>query len=55
MADIRAHLHELLAERILVLDGAWGVLIHRKELTEAEYRVSASMTIRATSAGIPIS
>ncbi len=31
-------LRELLSERILVLDGAWGVLIHRKELTEAEYR-----------------
>ncbi len=38
MTDIRTRLTELLAERILVLDGAWGVLIHRKELTEAEYR-----------------
>ncbi len=38
MEDIRAHLQHLLAERILVLDGAWGVLIHRRGLSEAEYR-----------------
>jgi 5-methyltetrahydrofolate--homocysteine methyltransferase len=31
-------LQELMRERILVLDGSWGVLIHRRELTEAEYR-----------------
>ena len=31
-------LREILAERILVLDGAWGVLIHRRELSEDEYR-----------------
>jgi 5-methyltetrahydrofolate--homocysteine methyltransferase len=36
--DIRAQLEGLLSERILVLDGAWGVLIHRKELSEEEYR-----------------
>jgi 5-methyltetrahydrofolate--homocysteine methyltransferase len=28
----------LMRERILVLDGGWGVLIHRRELTEEEYR-----------------
>jgi 5-methyltetrahydrofolate--homocysteine methyltransferase len=31
-------LRELLSERILVLDGSWGVLIHRRELSEDEYR-----------------
>ena len=38
MRDIRGQLRELLAERILVLDGSWGVLIHRRELSEEEYR-----------------
>ncbi len=38
MKDTRTHLKELLAERILVLDGAWGVLIHRREFSEEEYR-----------------
>ncbi len=38
MKDTRAQLRELLAERILVLDGSWGVLIHRRELSEEEYR-----------------
>ena len=38
MKDTRTHLRELLAERILVLDGAWGVLIHRRGLSEEEYR-----------------
>ena len=38
MKDIRAQLEQALAERILVLDGSWGVLIHRRELTEEEYR-----------------
>ena len=31
-------LRSLLEERILILDGSWGVLIHRHELSEAEYR-----------------
>ncbi len=31
-------LRNILTERIAVLDGSWGVLIHRRELTEAEYR-----------------
>ena len=38
MTDTRAQIEALLAERILVLDGAWGVLIHRRELPEEEYR-----------------
>jgi 5-methyltetrahydrofolate--homocysteine methyltransferase len=36
--DIRGQLQALLAERILVLDGSWGVLIHRRGLSEEEYR-----------------
>jgi 5-methyltetrahydrofolate--homocysteine methyltransferase len=31
-------LERLLSERIAVLDGAWGVLIHRRGFTEEEYR-----------------
>ncbi|HLF67825.1 MAG TPA: methionine synthase [Gaiellaceae bacterium] len=31
-------LAELMQERILVLDGSWGVLIHRRGLSEEEYR-----------------
>ncbi len=38
MKDTREHLRELLADRILVLDGSWGVLIHRRGLSEEEYR-----------------
>ena len=38
MKDVRGQLEDLLAQRILVLDGAWGVLIHRRELSEDEYR-----------------
>ena len=38
MKDVRGQLEQLLAQRILVLDGSWGVLIHRRELTEEEYR-----------------
>jgi 5-methyltetrahydrofolate--homocysteine methyltransferase len=36
--SIGAHLRALLEERILVLDGSWGVLIHRRELSEEAYR-----------------
>jgi 5-methyltetrahydrofolate--homocysteine methyltransferase len=36
--DVRTHIEPLLAERILVLDGSWGVLIHRRGLSEEEYR-----------------
>ena len=34
----RARLTELLAERILVLDGAWGVLLQGRGLSEEEFR-----------------
>ena len=38
MNDTRTQIEGLLAERILVLDGAWGVLIHRRGFSEEEYR-----------------
>jgi 5-methyltetrahydrofolate--homocysteine methyltransferase len=38
MKDIRGQLEALLAERIVVLDGAWGVLIHRRGFSEEQYR-----------------
>jgi 5-methyltetrahydrofolate--homocysteine methyltransferase len=31
-------LREIMDRRIVVLDGSWGVLIHRQRLSEAEYR-----------------
>jgi 5-methyltetrahydrofolate--homocysteine methyltransferase len=36
--DTISKLRALLAERILVLDGSWGVLIHQRGLSEEEYR-----------------
>jgi 5-methyltetrahydrofolate--homocysteine methyltransferase len=36
--DTREQIESLLAEKILVLDGSWGVLIHRRGLSEEEYR-----------------
>ena len=38
MTQTREHLQRLLDERILVLDGSWGVLIHQRQLSEEEYR-----------------
>src|ERR671939_278646 len=38
MADARTRLEELLAERIVVLDGSWGVLIQREVRGEEAYR-----------------
>src|SRR3954468_16496071 len=38
MADRRTQLDELLATRILVLDGAMGTMIQRCGLTEADFR-----------------
>jgi 5-methyltetrahydrofolate--homocysteine methyltransferase len=38
VTNVRYQLEALLAERILVLDGSWGVLIHRRGLSEEEYR-----------------
>src|SRR3954451_19026156 len=34
----RRRLRELLAERIVVLDGAWGVLLQGRGMSEAEFR-----------------
>jgi 5-methyltetrahydrofolate--homocysteine methyltransferase len=36
--SVRDRLEELLAERILVLDGAWGTMLQGRGLTEADYR-----------------
>ena len=36
--DVRHQLEALLAERILVLDGAMGTMIQRHSLTEADFR-----------------
>src|SRR4029453_16293509 len=38
MADARTRLEQLLAERIVVLDGSWGVLIQREVKGEEAYR-----------------
>src|SRR2546429_1688708 len=38
MKDTRDHIESLLRERILVLDGAWGVLLQGRGLTEADFR-----------------
>lgn len=37
-ADRIAALHRAAAERILVLDGSWGVMIQRRGLSEADFR-----------------
>src|SRR4051794_4201500 len=36
--DVAADIRALAAERILVLDGAWGVLLQSRGLTEADFR-----------------
>src|SRR5581483_7132563 len=36
--DVAADIRSLAAERILVLDGAWGVLLQSRGLTEADFR-----------------
>ncbi|HTG46942.1 MAG TPA: methionine synthase [Actinomycetota bacterium] len=36
--DVRSRLEDLLAERIVLLDGAWGVLLQGKGLSEADFR-----------------
>ena len=41
MTDTRTTLDSLLRERILVLDGAWGVLLQGRGLTEEEWRGEA--------------
>ena len=37
-SDRIAGLHQAAKERILVLDGSWGVMIQRRELSEADFR-----------------
>jgi 5-methyltetrahydrofolate--homocysteine methyltransferase len=37
-SDVRERLEALLAERIVLLDGAWGVLLQGRGLTEEEFR-----------------
>ena len=37
-ADRIKALHAAAKERILVLDGAWGVMIQRRELSEEDFR-----------------
>ena len=36
--DARSRLENLLAERIVLLDGAWGVLLQGKGLSEEDFR-----------------
>src|SRR5438046_9741419 len=36
--DVRTQLADLLATRILVLDGAMGTMVQRHQLTEADFR-----------------
>src|ERR1700760_4794027 len=36
--DVAGHIRSLAAERILVLDGAWGVLLQNRGLSEADFR-----------------
>ena len=38
LADTRDRLKRILGERIAVLDGAWGVLLQGRGLSEAEFR-----------------
>ena len=38
MTDVQTQLHDLLAKRILVLDGAMGTMIQREKLEEADFR-----------------
>jgi 5-methyltetrahydrofolate--homocysteine methyltransferase len=38
MRNTRDRLTALFDERIVILDGSWGVLVHRQQLSEAEYR-----------------
>ena len=47
--DVAAEIRKLAEERILVLDGAWGVLLQNRGLARPTSAASASPTIRATS------
>ncbi len=35
--SIQSKLHDLLEQRVLVLDGSWGVLLHRRVRGEGAY------------------
>ena len=37
MSDVRSQLEDLLARRILVLDGAMGTMLQARNLEEADY------------------
>lgn len=37
-SPVREHLQQLLEERILVLDGSWGVLLQGSGLSEEDFR-----------------
>ena len=50
-----ARLRDLLEQRILVLDGAWGTMLQGRGLTEADFRGERFRTTRATSRAIPTS
>jgi 5-methyltetrahydrofolate--homocysteine methyltransferase len=38
LPDVATRIRQIAAERILVLDGAWGVLLQNRGLTEADFR-----------------
>jgi 5-methyltetrahydrofolate--homocysteine methyltransferase len=38
MSDARERLQQLMSERIVVLDGSWGVLLQGRGLSEADFR-----------------
>ena len=44
-----AALHAAAKERILILDGSWGVMFQRMELTEKDYRFSVAVELIVTS------
>ena len=48
MADARTRLERILAERIAVLDGSWGVLIQRDVRGEEAYRGERRMQLTRT-------
>ena len=44
--DVANEIRTIAKERILVLDGAWGVLLQGRGLSEADFRATAFATIR---------
>ena len=51
--DVAAEIRKLAEERILVLDGAWGVLLQNRGLSEADFRGERFASTRATSRTTP--